>query len=106
MDYETGRIIHLELCDKKETKNNSSQLEMHLVRRGLDTVINTHMCLVWEVITNASRGLIKLFSMYRICTFKHNQKTCIHTFTNTLLIPYLCLPRPIFSIMSANKIKT
>jgi hypothetical protein len=62
MDYETAMIVHVETGDHRETGRNSSKLETHLVRRGLNVLLTTHLCLVWEVITDASRGLIKLFS--------------------------------------------
>ena len=63
MQYETGQIIHVETGHKDDTGGVSTRLEAYLVEKGLSYLQGLGLPIV-EVVTDASRTLIKLLGMH------------------------------------------
>jgi len=60
MEYETGKIIHMEVGDYREVDRKSGQLEGFLAEKGLD-YLDKQGLKIREVVTDASRTFIKMF---------------------------------------------
>jgi hypothetical protein len=63
MHLESGDILHMEIGDSAEVERKSSLLERLTVERGMAYLRGKGVA-VSEVVTDASRTLISLFSKY------------------------------------------
>ena len=58
MEYETKKIIHMEMGHKREA-GGSNKLEGYLFEKGMDHILQSGLRIT-EVVTDASRTLISI----------------------------------------------
>jgi hypothetical protein len=61
MDYETGKILWMEVGDYRDVGRKSTLLEQLVVVRGIDYLTKVANVQVLEVVTDGSKTLIKIF---------------------------------------------
>lgn len=63
MEYTSGDILHFEVGDSREVNRNSSKLERLTISRGI-AHLRERGIRISEIISDASKSLIALLSMY------------------------------------------